>query len=124
MIATPGPGNGAGADARRRYALVATVRTSADREVAMTSAARALSVRPLLTVEEVARLLGVSRTQAYRLVDSGDLPVVRVGSRIKRVRPESVEQFLDRHGVAARGTTQTSIALESSQRGLDPAPHT
>ncbi|HZN74483.1 MAG TPA: helix-turn-helix domain-containing protein [Micromonosporaceae bacterium] len=36
----------------------------------------------LLAVPRAAKLLGVSRSAAYRLADSGDLPVRRLGGRI------------------------------------------
>ena len=37
---------------------------------------------PLMRVDEVARELGVSASYAYRLIQSGALPSVRVGGRI------------------------------------------
>lgn len=36
----------------------------------------------LLAVPHAAKLLGISRAAAYRLVHSGDLPVRRLGGRI------------------------------------------
>ena len=36
----------------------------------------------LLAVPHAAKLLGISRAAAYRLVPSGDLPVRRLGGRI------------------------------------------
>jgi excisionase family DNA binding protein len=36
----------------------------------------------LLSVPQAARLLGVSRSAAYRLAASGDLPVRRLGGRV------------------------------------------
>ncbi len=35
-----------------------------------------------LSVEHAARLIGVSRSTAYRLVRDGELPAVRVGRRV------------------------------------------
>jgi excisionase family DNA binding protein len=49
----------------------------------------------LLTVNEVARVLAISRDSVYRLVRSGALPSVRVGERL-RFRPEQIEAYLDR----------------------------
>jgi excisionase family DNA binding protein len=37
--------------------------------------------RQTLTVEEAARLLGVSRSTAYLAVRRGELPVIRIGRR-------------------------------------------
>jgi excisionase family DNA binding protein len=39
----------------------------------------------VLTVEEAARVLRISRSAAYRAVKSGELPVVRIGARSLRV---------------------------------------
>jgi excisionase family DNA binding protein len=49
---------------------------------------------PLLTINQAAAHLGVSRTQLYRFIRRGDLPVVRVGERL-RVRPEDIAEYLE-----------------------------
>ena len=46
-----------------------------------------------VTVAEVAGLLRVSNMTVYRLVQSGQLPAVRVG-RSYRIREEDVDSFL------------------------------
>ncbi len=53
----------------------------------------------LMGVVEVARILRVSRATAYRLVNSGELPSVRMGGmrRIVRVRPADVTRYIERH---------------------------
>ncbi len=38
--------------------------------------------RPTLTVEEAARIVGVSRSSAYEAARTGELPVIRVGRRV------------------------------------------
>ena len=38
--------------------------------------------RPTLTVDEVGRILGISRSLAYEGVRIGDIPSIRVGRRI------------------------------------------
>ena len=50
---------------------------------------------PLLTVNDVARLLVVSRDSVYRLIRDGHLRPVRVGKRL-RFRPEDIERYLER----------------------------
>lgn len=71
----------------------------------MTSQARkasvgtAVGVSPddrLLKVAEVGELLGYSRATIYRLVDVGELPVVRVGGTI-RFRYRSMLQWMAEH---------------------------
>jgi excisionase family DNA binding protein len=49
----------------------------------------------LLTIGELAMLLGIGRTTAYRLVNSGAIRSVRVGERL-RFRPEDIEAYLER----------------------------
>lgn len=53
-----------------------------------------------LSVEDVARLLGISRTLAYESVARGELPSVRLGKRIvvpRRALDELLESGRDRH---------------------------
>jgi excisionase family DNA binding protein len=47
----------------------------------------------LLTVEEAAHRLGISRTIMYRLVSSGLVESVRVG-RLRRIPPECLDEFV------------------------------
>lgn len=47
----------------------------------------------LLRVSEVAELLSVSRSHVYRLIESGEIPVRRLG-RTVRVERSWVEQFV------------------------------
>ena len=50
---------------------------------------------PLLTVEEVARILCVSKRTIWRLVASGELPPpVKVGKRLRRWRLQDIEDFV------------------------------
>ncbi len=48
---------------------------------------------PVMTVTEVARALRVSSMTVYRLVNSGELPGLRVGRNI-RIRTTDLEAFL------------------------------
>lgn len=50
----------------------------------------------LLTVPEVARVLRISRAQAYQLAQRGDLPgVVHIG-RCVRVSADALQDWIDR----------------------------
>lgn len=53
--------------------------------------------RQTLTVEEAARVLGISRSSAYEAVRRGELPIVRIGRRyvVPRV---ALERLLDQAG--------------------------
>lgn len=48
----------------------------------------------LLKATEVADFIGVKRATAYRLLDSGDLPVVRFGRSV-RVRYRDLVEWID-----------------------------
>lgn len=49
----------------------------------------------LLTVNEVADVLGVSRGQVYRLIATSGLPAIRVGS-VLRFSPAEVNHWMDK----------------------------
>jgi excisionase family DNA binding protein len=64
----------------------------------------------LLTADEVAELLRLPRTRVVAMARDGVLPVVRLGERTLRFRPEDVESFTtpqrgDRAAVTAGRTT-------------------
>jgi excisionase family DNA binding protein len=54
-----------------------------------------LRTPPLLTINDVAHQLAISRDSVYRLVRSGSLIPSRVGERL-RFRPEDIEAYLER----------------------------
>ena len=49
----------------------------------------------LLTASEVARMLHISRSQVYLLMDRGDLPGLKVGS-MRRFRRADLRRYLTR----------------------------
>lgn len=61
-------------------------------------------MQPLLSVNEAAQFLGVSRRQVYRLLELCDLPAVRVGERI-RFRPADLDAYLERNLLDAKVTS-------------------
>jgi excisionase family DNA binding protein len=50
-------------------------------------------IEKLLKGNEVAKVLNVSRSYAYLLMQSGELPIVRLGRSV-RVRPIDLEKFI------------------------------
>ena len=50
----------------------------------------------LLKIDEVARVLKISKTQAYRLAQNGTIPNVRFGSLV-RIRPDDLDRFISDH---------------------------
>jgi len=50
----------------------------------------------LLKAGEVAACLNVSRSFAYHLIQTGELPTVRLGKSV-RVRPQDLEAFIEQN---------------------------
>jgi excisionase family DNA binding protein len=59
----------------------------------------ASSIQPLLTPEEVASLLGVSRLFVVRQSRAGRIPAIKIG-KVYRYRPESIRAWLDEREAA------------------------
>lgn len=55
----------------------------------------------MLTVEEAADLLRISRRSAYRLVERGEIPSVQWTLRTKRIPRRALEQELERRAAEA-----------------------
>jgi excisionase family DNA binding protein len=55
----------------------------------------------LLRVTEVARLLNLSRSCIYQIMDRGELPYVKIG-KSRRVRPEAVARLIDAGTIGER----------------------
>jgi excisionase family DNA binding protein len=62
--------------------------------------------QPLLTSDEVAKILRVSCSYAYLMMNRGELPVVHVGNAL-RVRPEDLERYIHNNA------TQGDLAIQS-----------
>ncbi|MDE5885091.1 MAG: helix-turn-helix domain-containing protein [Oscillospiraceae bacterium] len=50
----------------------------------------------LLTVQETARVLGVSVHTVYRLINSGELSAIKVSSRKTVIKAEELERYINR----------------------------
>ena len=48
----------------------------------------------LLTAGEVAEILSVSKSFAYQLMRTGEIPTVRLGRSV-RVRPKDLDRYID-----------------------------
>lgn len=51
-----------------------------------------------LKVIEVAKYLGIGRSQAYELIMRGDIPSVRIGERTLRVSLDALEKWASERG--------------------------
>jgi excisionase family DNA binding protein len=76
------------ADSSKEFTGSLLYRLSTESEVLRT-------VRPLLSVRQVAKLLGVCAATVYRLCEQGRLPHFRVLNAI-RIDPRAVKRFLSR----------------------------
>jgi len=53
----------------------------------------------LLTPEEVAKILKVSKRTVYRWIDSGELKVARIGRKTYRVFESDIKKFVNKYYV-------------------------
>ena len=49
----------------------------------------------LLNAKGVAKALSLSGSKVYQMIDSGELPVIRIG-RSKRVHPKDLEDYIQK----------------------------
>lgn len=57
---------------------------------------RYMETKYMLTVQEMARVLGVSVHTVYRLIESGDLSAVKISSRKTMIKAEEIERYINR----------------------------
>lgn len=57
--------------------------------------------KPTMTVSEMGQVLGIGRRQAYEAVNRGDVPSIRLGSRIL-ISTRVITQILESGSVVAR----------------------
>lgn len=50
----------------------------------------------MLTVQETARVLGISVHTVYRLINSGELSAIKVSSRKTVIKAEELERYINR----------------------------
>ena len=53
-------------------------------------------IEKLLRGNEVARLLNISRSRAYNLMQTGVIPTVHIG-KSRRVRPKDLEAYIEKN---------------------------
>ncbi len=71
----------------------------------------------LLTVQEAAALLRVSRNAAYDLVARGELPAIRLGRQI-RISRALIEGWVSGHGPSGEAVT---ARIETAEARAPPA---
>lgn len=53
-------------------------------------------IKYMLTVQEIARVLGISVHTVYRLINSSDLLAVKISSRKTVIKAEEIEKYINR----------------------------
>ncbi len=61
-------------------------------------------VPSLLDIEDVMAIFAISRREAWRYVERGWLPAVKMGRKVTRFRPQDVAQLIDSKLVLTGGT--------------------
>lgn len=72
-----------------------------------------LQNKPLLRVDEAAKILNVSRWTVYRWVEAGRLGGTRLGAGSLRIFSQTVAALIDRHLVSERSRQKTSMCQPS-----------
>lgn len=55
-----------------------------------------IETKQMLTVQEAARVLGISVHTVYRLISSGELSAIKVSSRKTVIKAEEIERYINR----------------------------
>lgn len=61
---------------------------------------------PLLSIEDVADVFGLSRRTVERMIARGEIPIVRVGPRAIRFRPEDIRALIQRGWVMSNAPSE------------------
>ena len=77
----------------------------------------------LLTIEEVARHLGLSEKAVEELVKSGELPAYRIGGSLLRFKKEQLEIYRKRRNSGAMARGQLSPERRQSIKTSDSAKY-
>ena len=56
----------------------------------------------LLTLDEAARLLTISKPTLWRILRRGELPVVKVTERGTRIKRSDIEAYISRHYITRK----------------------
>ncbi|MFC9552719.1 helix-turn-helix domain-containing protein [Rhodococcus sp. NPDC056960] len=104
-----------------RVELPAEVHAALKQVVAALQAGRAVTVAPratMLTTQQAADLLGVSRPTVRRLIDVGELPAGKVGTRHRLLLRDVIEYQQQRRARQYEALAQTAVQIDDED---DPA---
>lgn len=56
----------------------------------------------LLTVDEAAKMLAISKPTLWRMIRAGELPVVKIAKRNTRIKQSDIEAYVSRHYITRK----------------------
>lgn len=65
-------------------------------------------MEPLLTIEEACKLLSIRRSKLYALMESGDLPYVKIG-KCRRLKRTDVQRLIDINTTGGWNVSPTKV---------------
>jgi hypothetical protein len=88
----------------------------------MSEAVDTVDVNELLDERAAARRLGISPRAMWGLADSGAIPFIRIGPRLKRYDPRDLADFIERNRwqrlAPSRPATKARRAISGAHRGF------
>lgn len=72
-------------------------------------------LQPLLTIRQVQKALGLSRSMVYVLIQRGELRVIHIGTAI-RVKQSEIRRFIQEHETAEQTGRRRNTLRETKQR--------
>lgn len=72
-------------------------------------------VTRLLKGNQVAEVLNVSRSQAYRMMRNGEIPTIRFGKSI-RVNPDDLDTFMQNRRTESRDESNMNWLINGEQQ--------
>jgi len=79
----------------------------------MSNAVEDIGAVRLLRAGEVARILSISRSLAYKLIQRNQIPAVKIG-QCRRVRSTDLDEYIRRHYAGWDASSRESEATEAS----------
>ncbi|HOP78929.1 MAG TPA: helix-turn-helix domain-containing protein [Armatimonadota bacterium] len=74
----------------------------------------------LLTAKQVAEYLNVSERTVWRLIDSGELPHIKIGKQTTRIKPEDLEAYVNRQRRGKASESESDSESEDDERKPSP----
>ena len=73
-------------------------------------------LQPLLTIKQVQKVLGLSRSMVYVLIQRGEIRAIHIGTAI-RVKQSEIRRFIQEHEAAEQTGQRRNTRRETKQRG-------